>query len=306
MFGTSETFDDLRLFAAVAEARSFTRAAQRLGISKQTLSRRVSVLEAGLGVVLLERTTRKVTPTRHGLLFAQRCVELVRLAEEARQAVIATHEEPSGKLRITADPTFGEAFLGKLVVAYARRYPKVRVEVELLRRKVDLVEEGFDAAFRIGAPDQSLAAVRLGTARVCYCASPRYLEKRGQPTTPRSLTQHDCLTVSSEGAPIRWPFARRGRVELVAVAGRHHFSSLWHAQQAALAGLGIALFPEFVCAADLRRGRLVRVLGQPVDVGAVWLLHRPHRFLSNRVRAFIELARHALAPPPWEVDVRGD
>jgi DNA-binding transcriptional LysR family regulator len=176
--------------------------------------------------------------------------------------------------------------------------------VVLTQRRVDLVEEGFDVAFRVGRVDEpSLAATNLGPARVRYCASPAYLARRGTPTSPEELADHECILVASDGAPMRWPFRGRKGPMLIPVSGRLRFNSFAMAHAAALGGLGIAIFPEFACAEDLRNQRLVSVLDdQGVDAGAVWLVHPAHRYLTARVRTFIELALARLAHgPPWVV-----
>ena len=179
--------EDMRLFARVAAARSFTGAARQLGIPKQTLSRRVAGLEHALGVRLLHRTTRRLYLTEVGAAYAERCDEVIRMAEEANRSVTDAGEVPKGTLRVTADPVFGEAFLGGVITEFARRWPEVHVEVVLTRRRVDLVEEGFDLAFRVGrVDDPALTATRLGPARVRYCASPRYLAGGAFQRLPRT------------------------------------------------------------------------------------------------------------------------
>jgi DNA-binding transcriptional LysR family regulator len=255
-------------------------------------------------VQLLLRTTRRLHLTDVGAAYAARCGEIVRLAEEANHAVTDTRQVPKGVLRVTADPVFGEAFVTGLVVEYASRWPEVQVEAVLTRRHVNLLEEGFDVAFRIGrVEDPALTATRLGPARVRYCASPAYLERRGVPSSPEELHQHECILVVSEGAPMRWPFRGPKGDMLVPVTGRLRFNSFAMAHAAALNGLGIAIFPEFACAEDIQRGRLVPVLEDSgVEVGAVWLVHPTHRYLTARVRTFIELALQRLAhEPPWVV-----
>ena len=292
--------EDMRLFATVAEAKSFTGAARLLGMPKQTVSRRMAELERALGVDLMHRTTRKLRLTDAGAAYAQRCGEIARLAEEANRAASDVHEVPRGTLRITADPVFGDAFLAALVNEYAARWPETRVEVVLTRRRVDLIEERFDAAFRVGRPDDgALTAIELGAARVLYCASPAYVARRGAPSKPAELADHDCLVVS-DGGPMRWPVPASRGTTLVSVSARLVFSSLSMAHAAASAGLGVALFPEFVCADDLRHRRLVQGLGKSaVDVGSIWLLYPGARFVPARVRAFVELARERFTNPPW-------
>lgn len=294
--------EDMRLFASVADAASFTGAARRLGIPKQTISRRVAELEHALGVDLMHRTTRRLTLTDAGAAYAERCKDLVRLADEANRAVTDVTEVPRGVLRITADPVFGDAFVTGLVTEYAKRWPETRLDVVLTRRRVDLVDERFDVAFRIGQPDDlTLSGVALGAARVLLCASPAYLSRRGAPRDASDLSRHDCIVVS-EGGPARWPVAGDQGPRLVPISPRLLLTSFAMAHAATLAGLGIALFPEFACAEDLRRKRLVPVLGPTaIDVGSVWLLYPAHRFLPARVRAFVDLARERFRRTrPWE------
>lgn len=300
----SETIriEDMRVFAKVAEAGSFTIASRALGVPKQTLSRRVADLERALGARLMHRTTRRLHLTTLGAAYAERCAEIVRIADLANRAVADAQEVPRGTLRVTADPVFGEAFLTDIVIEYARRWPEVRVEVVLTRRKVDVVEEGFDVAFRIGqAGDSSLSQLSLGAAKIRYCANADYLELRGTPTTPECLARHDCIVVGADGAAVRWPFRGKRGTRLVPVSGRLRSDSFAMARAAALAGLGIAIFPEFACTQDVEAGRLRPVLDDWLaDVGAVWLVHSPRPSLTARVRAFADLARERFAArPPW-------
>lgn len=289
---TSETvrLEDMRLFAAVAEARSITGAARRLAMPKQTVSRRVAQLEADLGVPLMHRTTRSLRLTEPGAAYAERCREIVRIADDANRAVTEIDHEPRGTLRVTADPVFGDAFVGDLVIEYARQWPRVAVDVVMTRRRVDLVEEGFDIAFRIGhVDDATLTGVRLGPARVRYGASPAYVAARGAPTSPRDLGRHDCVVVS-DGGPTHWPFPGKKGPSLVPITGRLTVTSFAVARAAALAGIGVALFPEFACGDDIRRKRLVPVL-ETVEVGSVWMLHVARQPTAARLRAFLTLAR---------------
>jgi DNA-binding transcriptional LysR family regulator len=201
----------------------------------------VAELERALGVSLMHRTTRRLQLSAAGAAYAERCAEIARIAAEANRAVSEAHETPTGTLRVTADPVFGEAFLGELVLDYARRWPEVRLDVVFTRRRIDLVEEGFDIAFRIGeVDDQSLTGLRLGPARIRYCAGPAYVAKRGAPATPAELERHDCIVVSSDGTPSRWPFAGKKGLSMVPVAGRLTLTSFAMARDAAIAGLSAA------------------------------------------------------------------
>ena len=291
------SLDDMRLFAKVAEVASFSEASRLLGIPKQTVSRRIQLLEQSLGVQLLQRTTRRLHLTEAGAAYADRCAEITRLAEDANRAVTDAGGVPMGLLRVTADPVFGEAFVTPLVIEYAQSWSQVSVEVLLTRRRVGLIEEGFDIGFRIGDDsDSTLTATHLGPARVRYCASPQYLAKHGTPESPDDLAQHECISVGSEAAPTRWPFRGRKSPKMVLVSGRLRFSSFAMARAAAQAGLGVAIFPEFACRQGIADGSLIPLLDAwQVDAGAIRLVHPTSRYLVPRVRLFVDLAKERLA-----------
>jgi DNA-binding transcriptional LysR family regulator len=302
----SETIqlDDLRLFAMLAELGSFTAAARALAIPKQTLSRRIALLETRLGAQLVHRTTRTLRLSQIGAAYAERCAAIVRAASEANDAVRDADRVPRGVLRISTDPLFGDAFVGDLVIEQALRWPELGIEVSSTRRRVDLIDEGFDVAFRVGrVDDPRLTATALGPARVRYCAAPEYVRRRGRPRSGAELAAHECILVAGPDEAVSWPVNVDERVEVVVVRGRLRVDSFAIAHRAALRGLGIAIFPEFACAADVAAGRLVPVLGdRPVDVGAVWLVHPRARYLTPRVRTFVDLAiEQWAAQPPWTV-----
>lgn len=286
--------DDMRMFAKLAERGSFSAAARALAVPKQTLSRRIAALEDDLGVELVRRTTRKLRLTEIGAAYADRCRALAQVADEANELVRGAGERPRGTLRITADPTFGEAFLPALVTEYLRRFPQAEVEVVLTSRFVDLVEENFDVAFRVGRqPDSSLVATRVSGARLVYCAAPSYVSEHGRPERPEHLAEHAIIEHTPRGGPSRWPFlGASGELVGVPVRGRARVNSLTLVRRLALDGFGIANLPAFACRDDLERGALVSVLEDWVgDVGGVWLLRPQHKVLSVRVRSFVELAR---------------
>lgn len=296
----SVRIDDMRVFAALAKAGSFTAAARQLDMPKQTVSRRFAELEAALGVQLATRTTRRLRLTDVGRAYAERCAEVQRLADEANHAATVASDHPHGTLRLTADPTFGEAFLPSLCADFLRAHPDVRLEVVLTPRPVDLVDEGFDLAFRVGnLPDSSLIARRLGPARMLYCAAPSYLHARGRPTHPDDLDTHDCIELSPRREGVRWPFARpEGGVLTKPVEGRIRVNALPMARQVALAGLGIANLPAFACEPDLAEGRLVSVLDDwTIEVGGVHVVYPPQRFLAARVRRFVDLSVERFGEP---------
>lgn len=285
--------DDLRIFAQLAASGSFTGAAQRLGVTKQTVSRRVAALEEELGVELVRRSTRSVALTELGRAYAERCAAVTRLAEEATRALTAQAGEVAGTLRLTADPTLGALMLRALLARYCAAYPRVRVELELTARKVDLLEEGFDLAFRVGAPPERahLSAQLLAPARLLAVVAPAYLAARGAPETPEDLAEHDCLSALPAHAPAAWPLLREGRVTGVPVRAKVRANDPATARELALAGLGVALLPSLLVAEDLAAGRLVEVLASYApEVGGIYAVTPATALLTPAVQAMLSLA----------------
>lgn len=252
---------DLEIFAAVAETGGISAAARRLGASKAAVSASVSRLEDKLGVKLLQRSTRAITLTEAGLSalpYAQRAVLSARQACEAAQEGLS---EPRGLLKLNAPMSFGLLYVVPAIAELSARYPGVSVDLVLDDRLLDLVEGGFDLALRIGTlPDSSLVARRLAEGRSALVASPGYLDRRGAPGHPRDLLAHDSLVYTLSPAPSRWRFVSGEETCEIEVSPKLRATSSLALQQWALAGLGVALLPEFIAAPDLSAGRLVRLL----------------------------------------------
>lgn len=283
----------MRLFAKLAELGTLSGAARALGTTKQTVSRRLAELEQSLGVELARRTTRKLTLTDVGRAYAARCAEVTRLAEEANRAAASHLGVVSGVLRVTADNTFGEVFLPALITDYLEEHPEVQVQVLLTSRKLDLLEEGFDVAFRIGPPPDvgHLAATRLGPARLWMVAAPAYLERRAAPTHLDDLWNHVCVSVVPSLDHRGWPLLVDGAICLVTVPARLEVNGLAMGRQAALAGAGVALLPEFAVRADVDAGRLRRLLEPHTpEVGGVHVVYPHSRLLAPKVSEFVALA----------------
>jgi DNA-binding transcriptional LysR family regulator len=200
--------------------------------------------------------------------------------------------EITGTLRVTADPLFGEHFLPPLIAAFSSAHPAVRIDVTLTSRYIDLVDEGFDLAFRVGAPgDASVVATRVADATMVFVASAGYARSRGLPRAPAGVNEHDCIALAPEGAPVRWAFREGGEVRWAPIAARLRVNHLGLARQAALEGLGIANLPYFACSEDIRRGALRLVLERYVaPFGAIYVVHPPRRLVTPRTRAFRDLA----------------
>jgi DNA-binding transcriptional LysR family regulator len=281
----------LALFAEVVAAGGVRGAAQRTGLPRSTVSRRLAALEGQLDVRLLQRTTRTVTLTEEGeFLLAQVRGPLAALAE-AEGALRARKGSPAGTLRVSAPGLFAEAFLGPVLARYTALYPAVRVELVLADRMVSLVDERFDCAIRAGPlGDSTLVARRLGYGTQRLVAAPSYLRARPAPKRPRDLAAHDVVVFSGRRQPERWVFTARGKKVAVTVSPRLRANSYPLVRDLACAGQGVALLPTFLVADDLRRGALVELLPEHASPrGAVYAVHPSDRHLAPRTRAFLDL-----------------
>lgn len=251
-------------FLQVVRAQSFTRAAKALGKSASTLSRMVAELEAVLGAQLLVRTTRRLNLTEAGALYATHAEGLLAVRRAAHDAVAElTGGVPRGHLRVSMPVSVGERLLGPHLPAFHRRYPELKLEIDLSDRNVPLVQGGFDLAIRVGRlADSSLKAQLIGRVPMRLVASPRYLEARGAPRRPRDLAAHATIVIGPLAGPSEWVFHRRGKVERVAVDGIVHTTSPPLAAQIACAGLGLVRVSEWVVQDELARGELVEVMGE--------------------------------------------
>lgn len=273
---------DMLLFAAVVRAGSFTKAAKGLGITKQSTSERLSRLEARLGVRLLERTTRRLRVTEAGARYYERCAAIAAQIEEANAEVQRQQAEPVGVLRVSAPVLYGRRYLAPVVTDYLTRHPKMRVEVVLADRLVDLIEEGFDLAIRVGTPDNStLTARKLDEGEVYFVASPKFLAQHGVPTR-RTLASLPCIGVRASEA---WEILGVGtKVEPVLMV-----NDLEVACEAAIAGIGIARLPAIVCRDAVRDRRLKVLFGpQPAMLRSVLAVYPSRRYVPIKVRLFVD------------------
>jgi DNA-binding transcriptional LysR family regulator len=293
-----DRFTALQSFAKVVESGSFARAAERLSLSTSALSRQVADLEAHLDVRLLNRTTRRLSLTEAGQAFYERCVQLLADLDEAEASVRPVTVEPKGTLRITCGVTFGERYLAPALAQFAALHPGIVFDLELSDRVIDLVEEGFDLAIRIGTiGPQTLVARRLGTTALVCCASPKYLHRRGTPRTPDDLAQHDCLAYTLAAVPQTWTFTSPdGTSRAAEVTIRHRANSGRMLTAMAAAGMGIVLEPDFIVAPDIGSGALMPVLpGYEPPRSPIAAVYPSRRHLSAKVRSLVDFlaARYA-------------
>lgn len=276
-----------RMFLKVVETGSFAAAATRLGTSSGQASKLVARLEEDLGVKLLNRTTRALSLTEAGQSYAERLRQLVEsfddLATEVQNAAVA----PRGHIRLTAPMSFGTIRLAPSLARFAAGFPDISLDVQFTDRIVNLVDEGFDAAIRVGNPtDTTLKGRRLCSAQVHAVAAPAYLAARGIPQSPADLARHDCIIDTNFRDPHHWPFRGGQRV---AVAGRLAFSDATACLAAAEAGLGIACVPDFVAVESLASGRVRVVLAaHECPPLGVHFLYPGGRHLAAKIRVLID------------------
>lgn len=299
-----DRLEDLRLFTLVADTRSFTRAAEKLGLSKSAASRRVAELEARLGVRLLHRTTRSISLTQAGQGFFERVAQILADLDDAERSVTSELAAPRGTIKIAAPASFGMRHLGGAIAGFIETYPEVNIEMDVSDRFVDLVDEGYDLAVRIGQlKDSSLIARRVCPIRMVVCASPAYLARRGVPQTPDDLAGHDYLIYTGRSQPGLLSFRKEPgseEVRAVKVQGRLCINNGDMLREAAIAGLGIVDQPTFIVGEDLIAGRLrPLLLDYTLSPGALHCVYPANRHLSPKVRVFVDYLAARFGPVPY-------
>ncbi|MFO1313724.1 MAG: LysR family transcriptional regulator [Burkholderiales bacterium] len=297
-----DRFQAISTFARVVEAGSFAGAAKRLGVSVSSVSRLVAELEAHLGSRLLNRTTRRISLTEAGRVFHERSVQLLADLEEAEASASEGAAVPRGTLRLSCPVSFGIDHIAPVVADFMRRHPAVKLELELSDRVVDLVDEGFDAAVRIGAVrGQNLVARRVGTSRLVCCASPGYLATHGEPRTPEDLARHACLLYQYAPQRDTWLFTGKDGEELrMRVSGPAYANNGDFLAALAREGIGIAYEPDFIVGGDVRAKALVPILrGYSKTQGSINVVYASRRHLSAKVRAFADFLAQRFAGVDW-------
>lgn len=298
----------LEVFAKVAATGSFSAAGRALGLSQTMVTKHIAALEAHLGVKLFHRTTRKLSITDAGRNYLESAERILADVEAADSAVAADRIEAKGLLRLSAPVSFGARQIAPLLPEFAQRFPEVSVELGLNDRLVDLAEEGWDLAIRIGSlADSSLIARRIAPCRTVLCASPAYLKARGTPRTLANLADHNCLgyTLSRLAGADRWAFGTRGDVS-VNVAGNLRANNGDALLAAAVAGQGVIYQPTFVAADALRAGTLVAITldHAAIEFAGIYAVYPPDRHPPAKLRAFIDFIAARFAPePPWDRDL---
>ncbi len=293
------------VFLEVVKQQSFAGAARRLGITSSAVSKQVQNLERELQVKLLNRTTRQVSVTEEGAIFSERAARALEDLREAEDHIHDMKAAPRGSLKMGMPQSFGIRYLTGPVADFARTYPEVELDVRMDDRMVNVAAEEFDAVIRIGAlKDSSLIARKLATCPVALCASPAYLERKGTPRSPGDLAEHDGVIYTRTARQYQWGFRHRETGE----TGTAEISPVFHSDsgdmilEATLQGIGISAQPMFYVFDHLRDGRLVTLLPdwETMPERNIYVLFSRNRYLSKRLRLFIDHLTDICAGLPWE------
>ncbi len=300
-----ESLSDVAVFVQVVRDGSFTKAADRLELSRSVVSKYVTRLEERLGARLLNRTTRRLSLTEAGRVFYERSRRGLEEIEEAETEVSRLQGEARGLLRVNSPMSFGILHITPLLPEFLAENPEVSVDMNLDDRKVDVIEEGFDVSIRItDLPDSSLVARRLGPCRHAVVAAPAYLEKHGVPRTPDDLRDHNIIAYQYQESATDWHFLTEDKEQItVPVSGSIQMNNSLALREALLGGIGITRTPTFVVGKDIAAGKLVSLLPsyQTLEV-SIYLVYPQRRHLSPKVRAFVDfVAARISSDPYWDV-----
>ena len=291
-----DRFSAIATFVKVVDKGSFAAAADATGLSAPMVGNHVRYLEAHLGGLLLNRTTRRQSLTELGRSFNERCRTILAEFEAAEADALGLHAAPRGLLRITAPHSVGTIVLPGVISAYLARHPEVEIDLVLSDKRLDLLDEGFDVAIRGGElPSSGLVGRSLAPLQLVVCAAPAYLERAGMPTALAQLSAHQCLDFTGSATPGVWHFVRPAGPVQVSVRGRLRVNSGHALRLAALDGLGIGLLAEMLVRADLAAGALVRVLPEETPLSRpLHALMLPNRRPSAKIRSFVDFLVAAL------------
>jgi len=281
---------NMEVFVRVAQLGSFSTAAGQLGMSKSTVSKHIAALEERLGVRLLNRTTRRLSLTQYGEIYRDHCLRILQEVADANENMDRFAAEPRGRLKVNAPMSFGMLHLAPLLPGFMREHPKVEIDLALNDRRVDLIDEGFDVAVRIGRlDDSSLIARKLASSTFACAAGPGYLKRRRPPEHPDDLRNHNCLRYTLGRSPGEWRFERDGESRVVSVSGRISGNNGDILRQAAILGEGVVYQPRFLLDDALSGGDLVELLTDwrtpTIDIHAVY---PEARHVSPKLRVFID------------------
>lgn len=294
-----DIFKAMTIFIRVVDTGSLTAAAALCELSPTMVGNHLQALEEHLGTRLVNRTTRRQHLTEFGKIYYERCMEILGLVGDAEALALETQSSPKGRLRVTASATFGTERLIPALADYTARYPKVDIDVVITDTVVDLAEDGFEAAIRLGnlghQHGADLVARPLAPYQLMLCAAPAYLARHGEPRRPEELAQHNCLAYAYSSrsewrsTQASWRMTGPDGDISVPIAGRMRVDSAQGLRRAALAGMGIVMLPEIMLSHDIAEGRLVRLLhGYTPPSRPLHLIYLRDRRMSSKLRSFVD------------------
>lgn len=299
------------VFTSVVEEGSFSRAADKLGITKSAVSKRISGLEAQLGVKLLHRSTRKLSLTEAGERYFEHAAHALRAAQDAEHAATELQKVPRGTLKISIPMSFGRLHIAPLIPVFLKRYPDLSIHMDMSDLARDIIAEGFDLVLASGdLPDSSLIARKLAPLHSVLCASEDYINRCGEPKTPQDLTRHNNILYTYHTTLNEWAFIQNGEEERVRISGNYQVNNSEALRESLLQGLGIGRLPSFAVGEDIRLGRLVRLLPDyQMPHKDLYAVFPEKQYMPEKVRVFIDfLVEHLGEESPhwdrWKIDTR--
>lgn len=294
-----ETLRAMEMFVETVEQGSFAAAGRALDVGASAVSKQVASLEDELETRLLHRTTRSLSLTDEGEYYLEQCKDILRRVDAARDTVSALADQTRGKLRVSAPPTLGQLWLSSVLADFRAAYPSIRVEVLLTDEIIDVVEDQFDVAIRVGElADSSMIGRRLADNEYCVCAAPSYLAKAGRPESPQELLEYDCITSIRYEPLRRWAFSSDGSTRVIDVEGSMSTNSYALMLSAVLGGQGIVRLPLYAVSNHLESGALVSLFEGMVPAnGGIWALYPSRRLLPKRVESFLDFIGERV--PRW-------
>lgn len=299
-----DKLEAMKVFTEVVNQQGFAAAGRQLGLSRAVVNNLVMRLEADLGVQLLQRTTRRVSPTDAGRAYYERCLNILADVEEADLAIAQLQAEPKGTLRMNAPMSFGTLYLAPAIAAFMAQYPELHVQLTLSDRFVDPIEEGFDVTLRIADinREEGLITQAIAPIDLVVCASPQYLKHRGIPPTPQALKHHDCLHYGQMATGVSWRLQdEHNKAISVTVHCRYYSNNGEVLREAALQDLGITLLPTFIVGEALKKGQLQPLLCDYVPPSlTAYIAYAQNRYLSTKIQLLTDFLKNWFQEPSWQ------
>ncbi len=304
MRGDMQYISAIPVFTCVIEEGSFSKAAGKLNITKSAVSKRISSLEAQLGVKLLHRSTRKLSLTEAGERYFEYALQALYAAQEAENAATELQKVPQGTLRISAPMSFGRLHVAPIIPMFLKQYPQIKINMDMSDLSRNVIAEGFDIALRGGdLPDSSLIARKLAPLHSVLCASADYISEFGMPKTPQDLIEHNCLLYTYHTVINEWGFIKNGEEQRVKISGNYQVNNSEALRESLFQGLGIGRLPTFVAGTDIASGKLIPLLQDyAMPHKTLYAVFPEKQYLPAKVRVFIDFMLEHLGGdvPHWD------